>query len=74
MAVSYERVTPVPGSVALRGLASPLKHAWKPPRQNELYAPSRKVDIRLPGKENSKSNGTRPVYSKHLDDEADSDQ
>ena len=68
MAVSYERVTPVPGSVALPGLASPLKHARIPPWQNVLYPPSRKVDIRLPGKDNSNSDGTRPVYSKHLDD------
>ena len=34
----------------------------------------RKVDIRLPGKGISNSDGARPVHSSHLDDEADSDQ
>ena len=34
----------------------------------------RKVDIRLPGKGNSKSHGTRPFYYNHLDDPVDSDQ
>jgi hypothetical protein len=34
----------------------------------------RKVDIRLPGKRNSKSHGTRPFYYNLLDDPVDSDQ
>ena len=34
----------------------------------------RKVDIRLHGKENSKSHGARPVYYNHLDDKVDLDQ
>jgi hypothetical protein len=34
----------------------------------------RKVDIRLPGKENSNSHGARPVYEIHLDDGVFSDQ
>ena len=33
----------------------------------------RKVDVRLPGKEDSDPHGARPVYSKHLDDEVESD-
>ena len=35
---------------------------------------SRKVDVRLPGKGNSNSHGSRPVHSNHLDDKVDSDQ
>jgi len=35
---------------------------------------TRKVDIGLPGKENSDSHGARPVYLNHLDDHVDSDQ
>ena len=33
-----------------------------------------KVDIRLPGKGNSNSHGTRPFYCNPLDDSVDSDQ
>ena len=40
-------------------------------RRIELF---RKVDVRLPGKENSNSRGARPVYQNHLDDLLDSDQ
>ena len=35
---------------------------------------SRKVNVRLPGKGNSTSHGTRPVYWNYLDDTVDSGQ
>ena len=40
----------------------------------QVRRPNRKVDIRLHGKENSNSHGSRPVYPNHLDDMVDSDQ
>jgi len=42
--------------------------------QKEVLTRIRKVDIGLPGKGNSNSDGVRPVYYNHLDDQVDSDQ
>jgi len=40
----------------------------RPTDLSVLVAVTRKVDIRLPGKGDSNSHGTRPVYSNHHDD------
>jgi hypothetical protein len=38
------------------------------------FLQSRKLDVKLPGKGNSNSHGTRPVHPNHLDDKVDPDQ
>ena len=35
---------------------------------------ARKVDVKLPGKGNSNTHGTRPVHQNHLDEKVDPDQ
>ena len=57
--------------------ASPLVRCLRhlPIFMSQFYSVrARRVDIRLPGKENSKSHGARPVFSNCLDDYVDSDQ
>ena len=39
-----------------------------------LHSPRGRRILRIPGKGDSNSHGTRPVYSNHLDDEVNSDQ
>ena len=56
----------------LRSEAEPLIKSRK--NSKLLTNVSRKVDIRLPEKEDPNSHGARPVYSNHLDNEVDSDQ
>ena len=56
-------------------ICHPLNFWWTDNFRREHFRQvARKVDTRLPEKENAISHGARPVYSNHLDDSVDSEQ